>query len=39
LKDRVEALDGMFEVESTPAVGTRVRADFPLLPDRPEVPA
>jgi PAS domain S-box-containing protein len=39
LKDRVEALDGAFEVESTPTVGTRVRADFPLLPDRSEVPA
>jgi PAS domain S-box-containing protein len=39
LKDRVEALDGSFSVESTPGSGTRVRAEFPLLSERPEVPA
>jgi PAS domain S-box-containing protein len=39
LKDRVEALDGTFAVESTPGSGTRVRAELPLLPDRSEVPA
>ena len=30
LKDRVEALDGSFEVESPPGRGTCVRAEFPL---------
>ena len=30
LKDRVEALDGSFEVRSPPGVGTRVRAELPL---------
>ncbi|HET9243593.1 MAG TPA: PAS domain-containing protein [Gaiella sp.] len=30
LKDRVEALDGSFEVHSPPGVGTRVRAELPL---------
>ena len=39
LKDRVEALDGTFVVESTPGAGTRVRAELPLLPERSEVPA
>jgi len=39
LKDRVEALDGTFVVESVPGAGTRVRAEFPLLPERSEVPA
>jgi PAS domain S-box-containing protein len=39
LKDRVEALDGTFVVESTPGAGTRVRAELPLLPERTEVPA
>ena len=39
LKDRVEALDGSFEVESVPGAGTRVRADLPLLPERPDGPA
>jgi PAS domain S-box-containing protein len=39
LKDRVEALDGAFEVQSTPGGGTRIRAEFPLLADRSEVPA
>jgi PAS domain S-box-containing protein len=39
LKDRVEALDGSFEVESAPGDGTRVRADLPLLPERPDGPA
>jgi len=39
LKDRVEALDGAFEVQSTPGAGTRIRAEFPLLADRSEVPA
>jgi PAS domain S-box-containing protein len=39
LKDRVEALDGTFVVESTPGAGTRVRAELPLLPERWEVPA
>ena len=28
LKDRVEALDGRFSVESTPGAGTRIRAEF-----------
>jgi PAS domain S-box-containing protein len=31
LKDRVEALDGVFLVESAPGAGTRVRADLPLV--------
>jgi PAS domain S-box-containing protein len=39
LKDRVEALDGTFSVESTTGSGTRIRAEFPLLPERAEVPA
>ena len=39
LKDRVEALDGVFAVESGPGSGTRIRAEFPLLPERSEVPA
>ena len=39
LKDRVEALDGTFEVESTPGAGTLVRAEFPLEPEHAEVPA
>ena len=39
LKDRVEALDGVFVVESSPGSGTRIRAEFPLLPERSEVPA
>jgi signal transduction histidine kinase len=39
LKDRVEALDGTFRVESLPGAGTRVRAEFPLVSDRSEVPA
>ncbi len=39
LKDRVEALDGRFSVESTPGAGTRIRAEFPLLPERGEVPS
>lgn len=39
LKDRVEALDGTFVVESTPGAGTRIRAELPLLPERSEVPA
>jgi PAS domain S-box-containing protein len=39
LKDRVEALDGTFEVESRPGAGTRVRADFPLAPEDVELPA
>ena len=39
LKDRVEALDGVFTVESAPGAGTRIRAEFPLLADRSEVPA
>ncbi len=30
LRDRVEALDGIFEVDSPPGAGTRVRADLPL---------
>ena len=30
LKDRVEALDGSFEVDSPPGAGTRVRAELPL---------
>ena len=30
LPDRVEALDGTFEVESPPGAGTRVRAELPL---------
>jgi signal transduction histidine kinase len=29
LADRVEALDGVLEVESAPGVGTRVRAEIP----------
>jgi signal transduction histidine kinase len=29
LADRVAALDGVFDVESTPAHGTRVRAEIP----------
>jgi PAS domain S-box-containing protein len=39
LKDRVEALDGTFRVESLPGAGTRVRAEFPLVSERSEVPA
>ncbi|HEY1316300.1 MAG TPA: PAS domain-containing protein [Gaiella sp.] len=39
LKDRVEALDGTFVVESTSGAGTRIRAELPLLPERSEVPA
>jgi PAS domain S-box-containing protein len=39
LKDRVEALDGRFAVESTTGAGTRVRAELPLVPERSEVPA
>jgi signal transduction histidine kinase len=39
LKDRVEALDGTFEVESVPGAGTRVHADLPLLPERLDGPA
>jgi signal transduction histidine kinase len=39
LKDRVEALDGAFAVESTPGSGTRIRAEFPLLQEHSEVPA
>jgi PAS domain S-box-containing protein len=38
LKDRVEALDGTFRVESRPGSGTRVRAELPLVPERSEVP-
>jgi len=30
LRDRVEALDGSFEVDSPPGQGTRVRAELPL---------
>ena len=29
LVDRVEALDGLFVVESAPGRGTRIRAEFP----------
>jgi signal transduction histidine kinase len=29
LADRVEALDGLLEVESRPGVGTRIRAEIP----------
>jgi signal transduction histidine kinase len=39
LKDRVEALDGVFEVESVQGTGTRVRAELPLAPEQVEVPA
>jgi signal transduction histidine kinase len=39
LKDRVEALDGTFSVESATGSGTRIRAEFPLLPERADVPA
>jgi signal transduction histidine kinase len=37
LKDRVEALDGAFAIESPPGAGTRVRADLPLLDEKDEV--
>ncbi len=30
LRDRVEALDGVFELDSPPGAGTRVRAELPL---------
>jgi PAS domain S-box-containing protein len=30
LRDRVEALDGTFEVDSPPGAGTRIRAELPL---------
>ena len=30
LRDRVEALDGMFDVHSPPGTGTRIRAELPL---------
>ena len=30
LRDRVEALDGTFEIESPPGSGTRIRAELPL---------
>ena len=30
LRDRVEALDGSFDVDSPPGRGTRVRAELPL---------
>jgi signal transduction histidine kinase len=29
LADRVEALDGILQVESTPGLGTRIRAEIP----------
>ena len=32
LKDRVEALDGEFQVDSRPGVGTRIQAQLPLAP-------
>jgi PAS domain S-box-containing protein len=38
LKDRVEALDGAFHVESRPGIGTRVRAELPLVSDQPAPP-
>jgi PAS domain S-box-containing protein len=33
LRDRVEALDGMFVIESPPGQGTRIRAELPLAID------
>jgi PAS domain S-box-containing protein len=39
LKDRVEALDGVFRVESAPGSGTRVQAELPLHPEPPDAPA
>ena len=39
LKDRVEALDGVFAVESARGTGTRVRAELPLSADELQVPA
>ena len=30
LRDRVEALDGMFELDSPTGAGTRIRAELPL---------
>jgi signal transduction histidine kinase len=32
LEDRVEALDGTFDVDSPPGGGTRVRATIPMAP-------
>jgi signal transduction histidine kinase len=39
LKDRVEALDGAFEVQSSDGAGTRIRADLPLRSEEARVPA
>jgi PAS domain S-box-containing protein len=38
LADRVEALDGTFQVESSPGGGTRIRAVMPLMAEGPPGP-
>ncbi len=35
MKERVELLGGLLEIDSAPGRGTEVHARFPLTPDRP----